>query len=69
MSAEAPGNRLFNDLTDESIEIAARGEAHVISGLAKGARRAFRTWRSAWRNAQHAANVQVSALFAEYEEA
>lgn len=68
----APENRLFNDMSELSIEIEMRGNSHVIEGLSRWARQAFKNWRSQvhYANQNAGNNGQcASSLFREYEEA
>ena len=67
---DAPNNRIFYQVSDEFIEIAMRGQNHVLIGLTKGARYAHRQWRAVMPNAGNGAEGQsIAKLYEEFENA
>ena len=59
-------------MADLGIELAMRGQSHVLGGLSKGVRHAFKNWRAQVRNVSQNVRCigqQVSTLYAEYAEA
>ena len=66
----APNNMIFYEATDDSIEIAMRGQNHVLVGLTKGSRHAHRQWRDAARSAGKGSEGQsIAKLYEEFENA
>ena len=71
-SSGAPHNQLYRGISELAIELAMRGKGHVMEGLSRGARQAFKNWRAQVHNANQNAEEGgqwVSMLYREFEEA